>query len=134
MKRKISIIIICCCVNFLGCVNNEKYKYRCGKDTVVAVGDGRFQILKGLEEYSLYDSKQDEFLLDNVNNYYDEGERLYVSNDEKYLIIDYKESTYNMYFEDELNQKDYIIFKSDEMTELVRNIPTNTNETEYRND
>ena len=74
-------------------------------------------------------------LLDNLTEYYDDGEkRLYVCNNEKYLIIDYKESNYSIYSENELEQEDYIIFKSDEMIKLIRNIPTNIHKTEYRDD
>ena len=74
-------------------------------------------------------------LLDNLTEYYDDGEkRLYVCNNEKYLIIDYKESNYSIYSENELEQEDYKIFKSDEMIKLIRNIPTNIHKTEYRDD
>ena len=64
MKQKliILIIIICSWLNIIGCAKNENYKYGIGKDTVVVVGDGRFQILKGVESFSLYDLKKDKVL------------------------------------------------------------------------
>ena len=80
MKRKLGILfVICCiCINLIGCVNNDEYKYSIGKDTVVVVGDGRFQILKGVVDYSLFDLKQDEMLLDGLSGYYDDGEKNYI--------------------------------------------------------
>ena len=137
MKQKliILIIIICSCLNIIGCAKKENYKYGIGKDTVVVVGDGRFQILKGVESFSLYDLKKDKVLLDNVDEYYNDGKsRLYVFNNEMYVIIQYSDDLYSEYSERELSKEDYKIFKSDRMVKLIRSVPTKPNEIEYRTD
>lgn len=137
MKQKliILIIIICSCLNIIGCAKNENYKYGIGKDTIVVVGDGRFQILKGVESFSLYDLKKDKVLLDNVDEYYNDGKsRLYVFNNEMYVIIQYSDDLYSEYSERELSKEDYKIFKSDRMVKLIRSVPTKPNEIEYRTD
>ena len=99
------------------------------------MGDGRFQILKGVESFSLYDLKKDKVLLDNVDEYYNDGKsRLYVFNNEMYVIIQYSDDLYSEYSERELSKEDYKIFKSDRMVKLIRSVPTKPNEIEYRTD
>lgn len=98
------------------------YKYPVGKDSFVVVGDGRFQILSGPTDYGLYDQTTDEDLIETIISYYDDGEsKLYVRGDQKYVIVNYDNNTYDKYNEnnvDKMPQKELEIFQSDKMRKV----------------
>lgn len=121
MKKRVFILIMFICLMTMGC-RMEDYKYPVGRDSFVVVGDGRFQILSGPTDYTLFDQTKDDPLIETIISYYDNGEnKLYVRGKQKYVIINYDSNTYDKYNEknlDKMPQKELEIFQSDKMKKV----------------
>lgn len=133
-NRIISIIIVMVCFICIGC-DMEDYKYPVGKDSSVVVGDGRYQILSGIESDSLFDIKTDDVIISTIKSYYDNGtDKLYVIGDGKYVIVNYDDNTYKTYREtqlDDISKDDSDIFKSNKMKKIYKEEFHNDNGVSY---
>lgn len=121
MKKTICIIVMFICLVITGC-SMQDYKYPIGRDSFVVVGDGRFQILSGPTEYSLYDQTKNDDLIDTIISYYDNGEnKLYVRGEQEYVIVNYDNNTYDKYDVnnlDEMPEEELEIFESHKMKKV----------------
>ena len=106
-----------------GCGITENAKYPSGRDTCLSVGDGRFQILRGVS-YAMYDLEKEEFILEDIRHYYDDSKnkKLYLVNkDENYMVIDYENNTYKTYNKSNLSDELKKFFESAKMKKLIPN-------------
>lgn len=121
MGKRVLILIMFICLTIIGC-RMQDYKYPVGRDSFVVVGDGKFQILSGPTDYSLWDQTKDDDLIDTIISYYDNGEnKLYVRGEQEYAIVNYDTNTYDEYDAnnlDEMPQKELEIFESDKMKKV----------------
>ena len=123
--RRIELFFTMICVLFLV---SSCSKYSSGKDTVLSVGDGRFQVLHGAafrevdgvyisegNEYILYDSENDLFQR-KVKEYYDDkkAKRLYLIGEAGYSVIDYKTGRYEEHKKaEDCKQEDQAVFQDE---------------------
>ena len=78
---------------------NSKYG-SVGKDTLVTLGDGKFQLIKFANDKALIMYKEDktfESLLHKVSNYKRIGDKLYVVSDKSYGVVDGKTNMCRLY-------------------------------------
>lgn len=97
MKRVyILIFVIIYALATCGCLHADSEKYSYGRDTVVRVGEGRFDICRfgdvNNERYGVVDVDTQENIEDNVSKYYDYKRvgKLYLIGDNGYTVIDYE--------------------------------------------
>jgi hypothetical protein len=110
---KTGFLLVTICLVFL--LSSCSEQYPTGKDTVLSVGNGRFQILHGIT-YSLFTFDNSTSTADDVQEYYDDtkGAKLYLICESGYIVVDYKAETYKQYPRiEDCKQEDQAVFQDD---------------------
>lgn len=102
------MLMVLAFVSLCSCYYDDSAKYPYGRDTVVYVDDGRFQIfqyandLPGKEFYYMYgvnDAETSEEIEPDVFRYFDnkENKKLYLMGSRGYTVIDYDNAIYEQH-------------------------------------